>query len=158
MADPMIRLAFCALNFFRLQSFEYIVFLSSPQGQLWRNEYSKPSAWPSLSTNTGLGRVFHRNSRQSRLSPRPSSRASIIGRRNLPTGRNLQRRIAGLQTTDKHAFAQARSWFGSPSVRTSKSVWHQPQKAVLAVHSVATVALRSIQITNVSRNQKKDLK
>jgi hypothetical protein len=55
MAAPMIRLAFSTLNFFRLQSFEDTVFLSSPQGQLWRNEYSKPSAWPSLSTNTGLG-------------------------------------------------------------------------------------------------------
>ena len=154
MAAPMIRLTFSALNFFRLQSFEDMVFLSSPQGQLWRNEYSKPSAWPSLSTNTGLGRVFHRNSRQSRLSPRPSSRASIIGRRNLPTGTNLQRRIARLQTTNKHAFAQARSWFLSPAVRTFKRVWHQPQKAVLAVHTVATV-LSSIQIINVSRNQKK---
>jgi hypothetical protein len=47
MAAPMIRLTFSALNFFRLQSFEDMVFLSSPQGQLWRNEYSKPSAWPS---------------------------------------------------------------------------------------------------------------
>jgi hypothetical protein len=55
MAKPKSRPTFFTLNFSGLRLFEYTICLSFPLGQLRRGSYSKPSAWPSLSTNAGLG-------------------------------------------------------------------------------------------------------